>query len=154
MKRLLMGVAAAAVLATSGAAQAGWALPPLYPTSGKAGGDPTLVVSDSGNGRDNRVTVDPTRGEKVVINDSGNGRDNRIVVAPDPGGTVVVNASGNGRGNKIIVEEAPGEHVVIRGSGNGRNNNIVIEKVPGHGPIRPLAAQHPERGGSSRSGRR
>jgi len=146
MKRLLTSVAAAAVLVTGGAARAGWGFPPVYPTSGKPGSDPTLVVNGSGNGRDNRVAVDPTAGEKVVINRSGNGRDNRIVVAPDPGGTVVVNASGNGRGNKIVVEEAPGEHVVIRGSGNGRNNNVVIEKVPGPGPIRPLAAQQPSRG--------
>ena len=154
MNRFLASVAAVAAVAAGDVARAGWALPPVYPGGGKAGGDPTLVVNGSGNGRDNRITVDPTAGEKVVINGSGNGRDNRIVVAPDPGGTVVVNASGNGRGNRIVVEEAPGEHVVIRGSGNGKNNNIVVEKVPGPGPIRPLAAPQQPRGGMSHHSRR
>ncbi|WP_088255841.1 hypothetical protein [Fimbriiglobus ruber] len=135
MKRFLKCMAVVAGLVAGGVAQAQpWqGVPPK-------GGQPTLVVNNSGNGKGNTIDVDPKAGEKVVINKSGNGKGNTIDVAPDAGGTVYVNASGNGKGNKIVIEEAPGEHVVIRGSGNGKNNNIVIEKVPGPTQQKPLAA--------------
>jgi hypothetical protein len=101
------------------------------------GGQSAIQVNNSGNGQDNRITVDPRSGQNVVINRSGNGSSNTITVAPDPHGTVFINASGNGSGNKIVVDEAPGEHVVVRGSANGKNNDVDIVKVPG-----PTNRQH------------
>jgi hypothetical protein len=113
--------------------------------NGQATSPPALVVDGSADGQNNRLTVDPSKGQKVVITDSGDGRNNKIVVAPDPGGTVTINASGDGRNNKIVVEEAPGEHVVIRRSADGQNNKVVIEKVPGPTPGKPSTPQGPVR---------
>jgi hypothetical protein len=111
--------------------------------NGQAASPPALVVDGSADGQNNRLTVDPSKGQNVVINNSGDGRGNKIVVAPDPGGTVTINASGDGTKNTIVVKEAPGEHVVIQGSADGRGNKVVIEKVPGPKPGKPSAPQGP-----------
>jgi len=121
----------------------------LTASAQSGGGQSAIDVNNSGNGQDNRITVDPRSGQNVFINRSGNGTGNSITVAPDPHGTVFINASGNGRGNKIVVDEAPGEHVVVRGSANGKNNDIDIVKVPG-----PTSRQHSRSRNENESTRR
>lgn len=98
-----------------------------------------LDVNGSGNGTDNRITIDPKTGQKVVVNGSANGVGNTLTVAPDPHGEVIIRASANGTGNKIVVDEAPGEKVKIIGSANGKDNNVIIDKVPGPTAKRPRA---------------
>lgn len=109
---------------------------------GRGSSQSVLDVNGSGNGTDNRVTIDPKTGQKVFVNGSANGVGNTLTVAPDPHGVVVINASANGTGNKIVVDQAPGEKVKIVGSANGKDNNVIIDKVPGPTAKRPKGETH------------
>jgi hypothetical protein len=52
---------------------------------GQAASPPSLVVDGSADGQNNRLTVDPSKGQNVVINNSGDGRGNKICGGPGPG---------------------------------------------------------------------